>query len=306
MYPLETAIMRTVLYGDVFNYPMTVEEIHHFLIHETITPLDDIRHTLENSAYLRERLVVMQGYVACADRADLIPLRLERATVAQTLWTPALDWGYCLACLPFVRLVGLTGALSMHNPSTPQDDLDYILVTREGRVWLARVFAILLVYTGRLRGVTVCPNYVLAENVLEQAKRDLYIAHEITQMIPIYGHNLYHRLRSVNAWTVHHLPNAAAPFHHADERAPGMIGGTAKRALEFILGGKFGDYLEAWERRRKLRQFAAELEASTAAAQLDDTQVKGHFNDHGQRVLDQYHERLRRYHLLEPISSAAD
>jgi hypothetical protein len=287
--------MRTVLYGDVFDYAMTVEEIHHFLIHDCPVELDTIRAALDSS--LRDLLVIEQGYVACADRAHLIALRFSRAEIARKMWTPALAWGERLARIPFVRMVGLTGALSMYNPDSPEDDLDYMLVTAEGRVWMARLFAIVLVYIGRLRGVTICPNYVLAENALEQNKPDLYIAHEITQVIPVYGVDLYQRMRLVNPWTVRHLPNAAAPFYHNTERQPGRLWGAFKRGLEFALGGKLGDALEAWERRRKLKRFESSLKTSGGAAELDNQRVKGHFNDHGQRVLDEYHDRLKRYDL---------
>jgi hypothetical protein len=42
MMPLETAILRTILYADVFNFPMTIAEIQHFLISEYSTTRAEI------------------------------------------------------------------------------------------------------------------------------------------------------------------------------------------------------------------------------------------------------------------------
>ena len=42
MQPLEAAILRTVLYADVFNFPMKLEEIHHFLISDDPVSLAEI------------------------------------------------------------------------------------------------------------------------------------------------------------------------------------------------------------------------------------------------------------------------
>lgn len=294
MHPLETAILRTVLYGDVFRFAMTVEEIHHFLIHDEAVSLAEVQAALARSALLRERLCMAQGYIACSP--ELIALRAERARVTQVLWARAERYGRWLARLPFVRMVAVTGALAMHNPAGEDDDLDYLIVTAGGRVWLARAGAVLLVRLARLRGVVICPNYVLAEDALTQTRDDLYIAHEVTQVVPLYGVAVYDALRCANPWTYNHLPNARAVYHaQPGEAGLGLGWGGLKRVLERLLSGRLGAALEAWEYRRKLRRFAREMQTPRSAARLDTTQVKGHFNDHGQRVLCHYQERLARY-----------
>ena len=204
------------------------------------------------------------------------------------LWSSALDYGAWLARLPFVRMVALTGALAVRNASDDDDDLDYVLVTAPGRVWLARAFAILLVRLAKRRGVVVCPNYVLAESALAQETHDLFMAHEVAQMVPIFGRRLYQAMRNSNPWAADFLANANAAFYVEAERMPAGLGGGSKRAAEFLLGGRLGDALESWEYRRKLRRFSADMQTPHHAAQLDDQHVKGHFNDHGHPVMETY------------------
>ena len=299
MTPTESAILRTVLYGDVFDFALTVPEIHHFLIADQPVPYPELVHTLEHSTYLRSILTVEAGYVVCGHRRDLIPLRQERDRVAAQLWEQAQRYGVWLARLPFVRMVALTGALALRNPAGLADDLDYLLVTTPNRVWLARACSILLVRWVKLRGIVICPNYVLAATALEQTRRDLFMAREITQMIPLYDTGVYSALRAANDWVTAYLPNAKAPFYPQPEPAAGRGWNALKRLTEALLGGAVGNRLEQWEFKRKSRRFARELHQPTSAAQIDAEHVKGHFNDHGHPILRKYQERLRQYQLDE-------
>ncbi len=293
MSPLEIAILRTVLYADVFNFPLTAAEIHHFLIHDQPTTFEQITQMLEQSTLLRQQLVMQAGFVTC--HAELITQRQRREQASRHLWPQAIRYATWLGRLPFVRMVALTGALAMHNAAANDDDLDYLVVTTANRVWLARAFAIVLVRVARARGIIVCPNYVLAEDALEQDRQDLFIAHEVTQMIPLAGHDLYRQFRAANTWTDEHLPNASTPFHAEADYQPGGLWTVGKRSLEWLLSGAVGNRLEQWEYRRKLRKFAAEMRDSGSAAQIDSSHVKGHFNDYGHPVLQQYARRLREH-----------
>jgi hypothetical protein len=289
---LDHAIVRTVSYGDVFQFPLTAREIHHFLIDSTPCTLADVEARLRDSAYLAGVLVQEGGWVALAGRAELFNLRAEREAASASLMAAARRYGRWLGCVPFARMVAITGALSMRNAASAHDDLDYVLVTARGRVWLARAFAIVIVRLAKLRGAVVCPNYVLSESALAQTRQDLYIAHEIAQMTPLYGFALYDAMRACNRWADMQLPNALAPFYPETEYTPGRWMSALKRAAEFMLGGRLGDALESWESRRKMRRFQAQMEPDSPGAQIDGERVKGHFRDHGQRVLHEYQLRL--------------
>lgn len=305
--PIEAAILRTILYADVFNFPLTAEEIHHFLIHDEPTSLEQILDALANSSWLRRKLESNGLYFAYVGRSDLFATREAREQASTRLWRLARYYSRWLSRLPFVRMVAVTGALAMRNASDDDDDLDFLLVTTSGRVWLGRAFAILLVRLGRLRGVEICPNFILAESALEQSRHDLFMAHEVAQMVPLYGHDLYWRMRAANAWVSAQLPNANGPYHNEPEQPVGRGWTAMKRALEMVLGGRLGDALERWEYRRKLRRFSPELRARHSSAQLDERQVKGHFNDHGYPVLHKYYTMLSRYELEEsPLPMTGD
>jgi len=299
--PVDAAVLRTILYGDVFDFPMTVREIHHFLIHDSPLSADRIEMALQSSPWLQQHLYRVNGYICLAGRDELIHRREAREQACRHLWPRALRYGKWLARLPYIRMVGLTGALAVRNPAADDDDLDYLLITAANRVWLARAFAIVLVRAARLWGVEICPNYVMAEDALEQDCKDMFMAHEVAQIVPLFGRQIYRRLRDANGWVSTYLPNAASAFYDEGEHELGRGWALLKRAAEALLNTRLGDMLERWEYRRKLRRFAPELESPHSAAKLDEQHVKGHFQDHGHPALAGYADRLRRYGLM-PVS----
>jgi hypothetical protein len=202
-----------------------------------------------------------------------------------------------LAHLPYVRMVALTGALAMHNAHGSRDDIDYLIVTEPGRVWMARAFAILIVRIVRLLGVGLCPNYVLAETALVQSRQDLFIAHELAQMVPLTGLHLYERMRAANEWSAAMLPNAQGSFYAERDQKPRGLGRLLQRAAEWLLAGRHGDALENWERRRKERKFNTEAHQPGASAEIDAQRIKGHFKDYGYPTLDQYRALLESHNL---------
>jgi hypothetical protein len=296
MDAIESAILRTVLYADVFKFPLTAREIHHFLIHEERVNLARIEQALATSPTLKQHLRHEQGYIVCTGREEMINVRVAHERASEQLMPLAMRYGAWLARLPFVRMVALTGALSMRN-AVEGDDLDYLLVTVPGRVWIARAAAIVLVRLVRLRGAEICPNYVLAGDALVQKRQDLFIAHEITQMVPLYGYDIYDAMRAENPWVSAFLSNAEGSFQTAQAQPIGSVWSGVKRAIEFVLGGRLGSALEQWEYNRKLRRFAPKMQQPDSAAQIDASHVKGHFEDHGNRAMREYQERLQQYGL---------
>jgi hypothetical protein len=286
----EHAILKTILYSDLFDYALTPDEIARYLV-EVEATADEVRAHLAESAWLNNRVRQIDGYVTARGREALVQRRLERTRSSVRLWRRAQRFVRVLSWLPFVRMVAVTGALAVSN-SAAGDDIDVLIVTAPHRVWLARALAVALVYAGHLLGDTLCPNYVISENALALSNHSLFVAHEFAQMVPMYGRDVYDRMRAANTWIEAMLPNMVCPVSAEIERQPGLIVRTLKRALEALLSGRLGDRLESWEMERKLRKFQPQLGWPDGDAILDRDHVKGHFQDYGGPVMRSYTERL--------------
>lgn len=295
----EVAILRTILYADIFSFPLTKQELYRYLITDHPISQKFLIDTLDASVMLAQHVHHEADYMCLQAREAIIAQRVQREQMSQAMWRKAERYGRWLGKIPFVRMVALTGALAMRNPASEQDDYDYFIVTVPGRVWLARGLAVLLVRLVRLLGDELCPNYVVASDKLVQTQQDLYMAHEVTQMHVLHGVALYHAMLDVNAWSRQFLPHAYALDTPPDTPQP------VQHLLERLLGGRLGEQLEQWEYRRKTRKFSQQSKLPYSSAEIDRQTVKGHFEDHGHPVMVAYRERLAAYGLQEIFHAQA-
>jgi len=275
---LEDAILQTLAYSDIFDYPLTADELCRFLV------VPSCAHDVEQCAAAMENIAFRDGYYYLAGRDEIVKLRKNRAAVSQRVYARAVAYGRILGTLPFVRMVALTGSLAMLNLSR-NPDMDFMLVTKHGRVWTARAFAILLGKIARLFGDTICPNLIISERALEWPLHDLYSARELCQMIPITGNDIYLRLFSANSWVESFLPNAIP------KTSEFLINSEVWRMAEFPLQGTLGDKLESWEMTRKIKKFSAQPGFGAETVFTADV-CQGNFDHHRKWTDEIYQERL--------------
>lgn len=288
---LAQAIVRAVAYADVFDYPPTVAEVHRYL--EVPATPAQVEAYLQDGLLTSGRLAFHEGYLTLPGREGIVAIRREREARAGVLWPRALTYGRWLAAVPFVRMVALTGSLAVNNPDE-RSDLDYLIITAAGRLWLCRAMVILLVRLAARRGDTLCPNYLLSEQALILEPQDYFVARELAQLVPLHGLELYHRLRRLNSWTAAFLPNANGPPYPAPTRWNGSeveVPPRWRRLAEAVLRLPPADYLERWEMRRKVAKFRHRYPNQTEALFSADC-CKGHFEGHAKRIISAYNERI--------------
>lgn len=289
---LETAILHTVAYADVFDYPLTAAEVHRYL--EVPASLSRVQHVISNGLAASGRLGCHDGLASLPGREHIVEIRFRRAERAQRLWGRALSYGRILAALPFVRMVALTGSLAMDNADA-NSDLDYFVITAPDRLWVCRALVISVVRWAARRGDSVCPNYFLSERALFIHEHNLFVARELAQMVPLHGLDVYRRLRQTNTWSAAFLPNAEGPPPQAARIAANGRASAWERPLrgaaEAFLRTGMGARLDRWEMQRKIRKFQRRYPNQAEAAFAPDW-CKGHFEGHSQRILAAFSERV--------------
>lgn len=212
---LDHAVLRTLTYSDHFDYPLTAIEIYHRLISISTKP-STLSRAL--SSLLSQKLIAQSGkYYYLLGHKHLVSSRRARQVASRAQFSHAQLLAVRLARLPFVKAIYLTGSLAMAN-SLPDSDIDFMIITRTGRLWTTR--AILTIYTTlfglrRTPGSSVsqdklCLNLYLSDSsyALPLSKRSLYTAYELLQAVPIYdpeGTRL--ALLAANSWIYRFLPN---------------------------------------------------------------------------------------------------
>jgi hypothetical protein len=284
---LERAIVQAVAYADVFDYPLTIDEIHRYLIGVPASR-GAVRTALTTSRLIPDVLSRAGRYFTLAGRESAIDTRRGRAATAADYWRRAVHYGRLIGGLPFVRMVAVTGALAMDNIA--DGDIDYLVITEPGRLWLCRAIVVGLVRTAALRGTTLCPNYFLSEHALVLSERNLFTAHEVAQMVPLSGSDTYQRLRALNRWTDTYLPNASGPPRRITPVDPRPR--RTRAIVEGTLRSRGCSPFEHWEMARKMRKLGQRGNGHAEAAFGPDW-CKGHFGDHGQLTLSRYDQRMQ-------------
>jgi hypothetical protein len=200
----------------------------------------------------------------------------------------ARSYGGVIARLPFVRMIAVTGSLAVDNAEAG-DDVDYLIVTAPGRLWLTRTLVMAVVRFAALRGVTLCPNYLISESALALPQRDVYTARELAQMAPVTGFDTYDRMLAANEWYTAFLPNVAPPAHGVESNdGRARSSGRAER----VLGARVFDKVEGWLMRRKARELRVQA-GENPETRFDESMCKGHMDAYQSRTATAVARRLR-------------
>ncbi len=287
---LADAIFQTVLYADIFDFPLKLDEIQRYLAGMPAST-EQVADTLESSMCITGQLGRKGEFYMLPGREAIVELRSRREQASFQHWRWARRFGNLIASLPFVRMVAVTGSLAVNNLDV-DGDIDYLIVTAPGRLWVCRALVILVVRLAGLRKVTLCPNYLVSENALVFTDRRLYTAHEIAQMVPLAGAAVYAQLRQLNDWIGAYLPNAQGLPPEAGLESIRDRSSWVMRLAEKLLLSPAGALLEKWESGRKIRRLNAQAGANPEVLFTADI-CKGHFNLHGQRLSRSLDDRLR-------------
>lgn len=236
-------IIKALAYADVFDFPLTSEEIYLYFIgpFPVERPLiNEALATLRNKSQVAER----GGYYFLPGRENIVSIRLDRWASSVSNWKKVGRIINLFRLLPWLQLVGVSGALAMNN-SSAEDDIDLVFITAPKRVWLTRLLvAGLLKLFGQYRSAQprprqFCPNLFLSTEGMTFPP-DLFVAHEIIQMRPVLVRNgIYEKFINGNSWLYGLLPNTKK-FPEDEEKIktrtpPNLFDGLEELAMRLQL-----------------------------------------------------------------------
>jgi hypothetical protein len=281
------SIFQTLAYADVFEYPLTAYEVYRYLGFADTT-LEEVTGVLRESTLFSK----VEEYHTLRGREEIVGTRKRRAEVARRLWPKASRYGRIIAALPFVQMVAVTGSLAVNNAEAG-GDIDFMIVTAPNRLWSCRALSLLVARFAKREGIQLCPNYLVTTNALVLEERSLYVAHEVAQMIPLSGLDVYHELRRLNDWTDDFLPNTSST-PDLPQDVKGLQGRSLiKSFLEFLLALPPGNWFEGWEMNRKIGRLRREQSSSQESYFSPDV-CKGHIDRHGESIETAFAVRLQK------------
>jgi len=245
----EQSIIKALAYFDIFNYPLTLDEIHHFL-DQTIS-MDDVLLTLQQLVD-DNRVFRLGSFYSLQQDASLHARRTNGNHKAGILLTTGFKVGGFLYQFPFVRGIGISGSLSK-NYADKNTDIDFFIITQANRLWLARtlmhLFKKFTFITGHQH--LYCMNYYIDEEALHIDEQNIFTATELITLKPVCGNGTMDRFYEQNNWAGSYFPNQPVNKPSIVPAKPGWV----KRTIEWLLDNRVGNSLDNWFMRVTTRRW---------------------------------------------------
>lgn len=276
---MEEAILKTLIYSDIFDYPLKAHEIHKWMIGKKAT-LRQVEEALKKAP--KGRWQMSNGYFFLKGRANLVEKRIKSEKIAKRYLKKILIISKILKLNPFIKMVGISGGLSMGNVQWG-DDIDLFIITQRNRIFSARFLTILLLgFSRRAKGegnssAKVCINLFLEEDNIK-FKEDLYLAHEILQMKMLWDRNgIYHKFIIDNEWVFKFLPNWT----------------SSAGIKKYVLGSeRQNNFLDSFERAVKYLQLSY-MGKPNGEEKLYEKALFFHPSDYRKIVLEKYNKKIK-------------
>lgn len=303
---MKSSILATLSYSDIFDYPLREEEIWEWLISEDGrqrtedgNQKSEDRKTFAHSLTLAlnsHQIGMTQGFYHFLDREKIVVVRRRRTEYSKSKIRRAEKIAVILRLIPWIKLIGITGGLARNN-SEKEDDIDLFFITAQNRLWLTRGFVVLILsILGLYRRPNkfkdmICPNMFVTESSLKMEPEDIFTAHEVCLLKPIFVRgDIYQKFLIENLWVRKFLPNVLEDIKKLSHLA---IEEKKRDNLPNCLIAQLLNYCEVFSQKLQLwymrRKRTTEL--------VSDELIKFHPQDARNWILEEYQKRLKIYGL---------
>jgi len=296
---VQKAILRALLYYDIWEYPLTTRELHCFL---PVNGLDygRFRSFLEKDGPGEEVRRRGEYFFLASRNPAIVESRQQMEKNAAKLWKIARVSMHVIKRFPFVRGVFISGDLSK-NATKKESDVDFFLVTSPHRVWISRtlliVFKKIFLFNQKKY---FCLNNFTAVGHLQLDERNLFLATEIAHLTPLFNSELHREYLRENVWITEFFPNydpTVLPRPRVSER-----GSLLQRLLELPFSLIPSDRLDQFLMRRMQKVWAARypgFDKQTRHRIFRSTrgESRAYVGNYQDRVIDLYRTKLHDYGL---------
>lgn len=289
----DRAIVATLLYYDLFAFPLRADEVVRFAHRQSHEDSIRARDVAQGSAWWdsRDALWFLRG------RDELIQRRAGLQAASLHKLTRARKYARLLQLVPGVRFIGVTGSLAMES-AIPDDDIDLMIIAQTNRLWLTRALVLSALLAWGVKrpddGRSAYPNLICANIFLDEgdlliADRNLFIAHEICQMLPLLGEKTYLAFLEANAWVSAFLPQwQPAKLEFQDNPA----WRRAQRMFEKAFANPLGARLESELTSRQLERIHGKhARGHNPNVKITPTQLRFHPRDLSEYVINTFSAR---------------
>jgi hypothetical protein len=234
---LASSFIRTLIYFDIFSYPLTSREIFEFSRENTIDRREG-HVTIEK--LLEQGLISSHsGYYFIGKDDQKVNQRISGNKLAAKRMKQARFFSGIIASFPFTRGVYISGSLSK-DYMDEASDIDYFIITSPNRLWISRTLLILFKKLFLLNSrKNFCINYLVDTDSMEIKEKNIYSATEIVTLLPMHNGELFEKFLEANHWVKEYYPNFR---QKTEDHVKGFP--LFKTILEKLLDNRMGNALD--------------------------------------------------------------
>ena len=280
---LRNSILATIVYYDVFEYPLTLMEVYSYLInparlHRLLDGVGEIK--LYDIAKELEKLagskIISQkngfyflpgprsaGGFGEARRDGLYDLRSERSKRSAQQWKKFLRLSKWLAITPYMEGFFGSGSFALENMNE-KSDLDVLIIAKAGRLYTCRFFLVLISSIlgvrrkpfDRVAPGKLCLNHYITGDDLRIRHESMYTAQLYVNLKPVFiSPELLERFFGANIWLNNYVYNFKPSGQFVRRTiSSNFLSRLIVSGLEFILnspvGGLFESTLKKYQQER--------------------------------------------------------
>jgi hypothetical protein len=310
---LKQAIIRTLAFFDIFDYPLTLVEIHKWLyLEKSISKfsLFDVLQILENDN-LKKYIENRDGFYFLSGRVDIIKTRLYRYQLAEKKFKIALRTVRLLKWFVPTKMISVCNNVGYNN-GTEKSDIDFFIIVDKNRLWWSRLYITIIT---TLMGVRrhdqkfidrICLSFYIAKDHLDISDislnpDDVYLIFWFATLAPIYDFKTYQDFFNSNKWVLNYLPNYYPNFLNNRRRVIDNKSSLAVKAFNSLIFKKFGDIMEKIAKliqTKKVEKYFGQKSGDLGLnVVISSSMFKLHKTDRREFYRQEWHKRLEKLNI---------
>lgn len=302
---LETDILNTVIYFDIFDFPLTSFEIWKNLYSKEKCNLKEIIDILDNSSLVQEKLDKKESFYFLKNREDIITKRKNNYIISYNKYKKGIKFIKLISHFSCFKSIFISNNMSIDN-SKNESDIDLFIVSRKNKIWTSRFISAFIAKilglrpTEKIKKDKICLSIFIDQKDLNLkkvcSKKDTHFLYWINQIVPIFDpSNIYKKFVNENSWIKEDLPNALEYKTGYKRLVENNINKKVLRKFSKIL---FLDFLEKIFKKMEMKIFPISIKNkiqnnNSEDVFVDDLMIKLHDNNNRKIYSDLFLERIK-------------
>ncbi len=298
---LNEAILKTIAFFDLFDYPLTAFEIYQYL-GKKFALVEIMEVLADGAAGFSGRIESKNGFYFLFGREETATIRQKRYNYARRKIKKAARFARLFSLIPFVKVIAVANSLGAHN-LRDGSDIDFFIITAPRRLWLSRFYCAGLAKllnsrprAGQKRDKICLSFYIAADRLnlddLKLPGGDPYFDYWLKDLVLLYNKDkVYENFRAANGLGGKVPDNRAV----ADGREFSDNKILNESRLEIARPKTFGDRLEKILKKIQLKIMPSALRAAMNNSDgviVNDRVLKFYLRDRRREFKEKYGHKI--------------